>query len=81
MSRWKLSVRIRSTNPDHHLFNNHGTWWCHFWAIAEGIYQKRFRINLHTRCQAVAREERDKLLAGGWQDYISNQNRRIEHAN
>ena len=25
MSDWSLSVRVRSNNPDHHLFNNHIT--------------------------------------------------------
>ena len=58
MSNWSLSVRVRKNNPDHHLFNNHGTWWCHFWAIADGIRQQRFRVNLHTSSRTEARAQR-----------------------
>jgi hypothetical protein len=25
----KPSIRVLAHNPDHHLWNNHGTWWCH----------------------------------------------------
>jgi hypothetical protein len=25
----KPAVRIDAANPRHHLWNNHGTWWCH----------------------------------------------------
>ena len=25
-----LSVRIDPDNPNHHLWNNHGTWWLHY---------------------------------------------------
>jgi hypothetical protein len=72
MSRWSLSVRVRENNPDHHLFNNHGTWWCHFWAIADGIRQQRFRVNLHTASQSVARIQRDDLLRDGWRTCVEN---------
>ena len=72
MSNWSLSVRVRKNNPDHHLFNNHGTWWCHFWAIADGIRQQRFRVNLHTSSRAEARAQRNNLLREGWQAHIEN---------
>jgi hypothetical protein len=72
MSNWSLSVRVRKNNPDHHLFNNHGTWWCHFWAIADGIRQQRFRVNLHTSSRAEARAQRNNLLREGWQTHIEN---------
>ena len=75
MSDWSLSVRIRSNNPDHHLFNNHGTWWCHFWAIAGGIRQERFRINLHTRSRSTARTLRDSLLRDGWRHCIEKRSK------
>ena len=70
MKNWTLSVRVRGNNPDHHLFNNHGTWWCHFWAIADGVRQKRFRVNLHTKCRTRARAVRDGLLKDGWPECI-----------
>ena len=75
MSDWSLSVRVRSNNPDHHLFNNHITWWCHFWAIAGGIRQERFRINLHTRSRSRARTLRDSLLRDGWRHYIEKRSK------
>jgi len=80
MRGWKLSIRVRNAKPDHHLFNNHGTWWCHFWAIADGFYQKRFRINLHTRSLPVARLLRDTVLANEWSEIISSEKRGIDHA-
>ena len=70
MSNWSLSVRVRKNNPDHNLFNNHGTWWCHFWAIADGIRQQRFRVNLHTSSRTEARAQRNNLLREGWQAHI-----------
>ena len=72
MSNWSLSVRVRETNPDHHLFNNHGTWWCHFWAIADGIRQRRFRVNLHTSSRSKARAKRNSILQDGWRQQIEN---------
>ena len=80
MSNWSLSVRVRKNNPDHHLFNNHGTWWCHFWAIADGIRQQRFRVNLHTSSRAEARAQRNNLLREGWQAHIENKVKGGVHA-
>ena len=53
MSNWSLSVQVRENNPDHHFFNNHGTWWCHFWTIANGIRQKLLSVNLQTEVQRI----------------------------
>jgi hypothetical protein len=25
-----LAIRLNPGNPDHHLWNNNGTWWCHY---------------------------------------------------
>jgi len=55
MSNWSLSVQVRENNPDHHFFNNHGTWWCHFWTIANGIRQKLLSVNLQTSSRSEAR--------------------------
>jgi hypothetical protein len=80
MSDWSLSVRVRSNNPEHHLFNNHGTWWCHFWAIADGIRQKRFRVNLHTRVLSEARSKRNSLLKEGWRKHLDHKVKGNPHA-
>ena len=71
MSHWELSVRVRSQNPDHHLFNNNGTWWCHFWAIADGARQQRFRVNLKTKSRLEARFLRNGILKAGWRQYVT----------
>ena len=35
-----LSIRIDPTNPEHHMWNNNGTWWCHY-TVHMPDYQKR----------------------------------------
>lgn len=56
------SVRIWATNPDHHLYNNNGTWWVHYTAYKPDHTSKRIRHSLRTRCIEEARERRDALL-------------------
>jgi hypothetical protein len=48
MAHLQLAVRINPNNPKHHLFNNHGTWWCHFSVIENNHTQRRVRVNLRT---------------------------------
>ena len=58
-----LSIKIDPENPDHHLWNNHGTWWIHY-TIHQGDYTKRrIRVSLETRILREARQRRDTLLA------------------
>ena len=71
MKGWDLSVRVRGNNPNHHLFNNHGTWWCHFWAVADGVRQQRFRVNLKTSSRTKARSQRNRILQSDWKQIIS----------
>jgi hypothetical protein len=49
-------------NPDHHLWNNRGTWWCHFTLHRADYTAERFRVSLRTRDVTVARCRRDELL-------------------
>ncbi len=56
-----LSIRI-GTNPDHHLWNNNGTWWCHYTEHGPDFTKARVRRNLHTRDVRIARFLRDSLL-------------------
>lgn len=49
-------------NPNHHLWNNHGTWWFHATVLHGGIRQERIRRSLHTPSVVVARRRRDLLL-------------------
>ncbi len=63
MSDRKLSVRTNGSNPNHHLWNNHGTWWCHFTLHENGLTKHRQRLSLRTGDVEQARQRRDELLA------------------
>ena len=58
-----LVIRHSRSNPDHHLWNNHGTWWLHFTLKSACGAQKRHRLSLKTRDVAAARKKRDRVLA------------------
>ena len=57
-----LSIRIDPANPDHHLWNNHGTWWCHY-TLHRGPRKQRCRVSLETGNVVLARARRDALFA------------------
>lgn len=57
-----LSIRVDPSNPDHHLWNNNGTWWCHYTVHLPPWRQERLRVSLHTRSCEEARARRDVLL-------------------
>lgn len=59
--RTSLSVRI-SENPFHHLWNNHGIWWCHYTEHLPDFTKRRLRRNLHTADSLTARLLRDSIL-------------------
>lgn len=59
----RLAVRVDPSNPDHHLWNNRGTWWCHFTLHRADYTARRVRVSLKTRDQQEARARRDKLLS------------------
>jgi len=44
----RLSLRPNATNPDHHLWNNYGTWWCHLTIPAARGRKRRVRCFLKT---------------------------------
>jgi hypothetical protein len=58
----RLSLRIDARNPDHHLWNNNGTWWCHFTLHTRHGTKHRVRRSLRTHDVALARTRRDALL-------------------
>ncbi len=57
-----LAVRVNDENPDHHLWNNRGTWWCHFTLHRSDYTAERVRVSLKTRSLDEARSRRDELL-------------------
>lgn len=59
----QLAVRVDDENPNHHLWNNRGTWWCHFTLHRPDYTAERIRVSLKTRSLDEARVRRDELLA------------------
>ena len=58
----QLAIRVNPANRDHHLWNNHGTWWCHFTLHLPDCTKRRLRRSLRTACLDEARALRDNLL-------------------
>ena len=62
MSNATLSLRVNRGNPDHHLWNNHGTWWLHYTLHLPNYTKRRIRKSLSTRSLESARAKRDTFL-------------------
>ncbi|MFT5125235.1 MAG: hypothetical protein ACI97B_003879 [Verrucomicrobiales bacterium] len=60
----KASVRVNAGNLNHHLWNNHGDWWCHYTVHLPDYSVERIRLSLKTADLAEARARRDRLFAG-----------------
>jgi hypothetical protein len=58
-----LSIRTTAANPFHHLWNNNGTWWCHYTLHLPDHTKRRVRKSLHTNDSGIARVLRDSLLS------------------
>ncbi len=54
--------RTKATGPDHHIWDNNGTWWAHFSITRRRGPSKRVRLSLCTKNVDVARERRDQLM-------------------
>jgi predicted deacetylase len=57
-----LAIRVHADRPNHHLWNNHGTWWCHYTVRPTPHTRRRVRVSLGTTDLEEARELRDLLL-------------------
>jgi hypothetical protein len=56
-------IRVRAENPNHHLWNNHGTWFLHYTVHPTPFTKERIRRSLGTKDLLVARERRDTFFA------------------
>jgi hypothetical protein len=65
LKKLNRSLRIDPSNPDHHLWNNNGTWWVHYTEWLENHTARRVRRSLGTACRSRARALRDALLLTG----------------
>jgi len=75
ITAFQLSLRARTQNADHHLWNNHGTWWCHFTLHCSMGTKRRVRRSLRTRNLLKARQRRDALLCRLQTQNVSAQER------
>jgi hypothetical protein len=55
-------LRVRPENPNHHLWNNHGTWFLHYTVHPTPFTKERIRRSLGTKDLTVARERRDAFF-------------------
>ena len=56
------SLRVDPANANHHLWNNHGTWWLHYTLHLPDYTKRRIRKSLSTRSLETARAKRDTFL-------------------
>lgn len=59
----RTSLRVRTSNPNHHLWNNNGTWYVHYTVHPTPITKSRIRASLETKSLAIARRRRDEILS------------------
>jgi hypothetical protein len=58
-----LAIRTPADNANHHLWNNNGTWWCHYTVHLPDYTKQRVRASLGTCRVNEARRRRDRVLA------------------
>ncbi len=56
-------LRVDTENPNHHLWNNHGTWFLHYTIHPTPFTKERIRRSLGTKDVRVARDRRDSFFA------------------
>ena len=49
-------------NPDHNIWKNHGTYWCHYTIHEDDYTKKRVCVSLGTKDIEIARALRDVLM-------------------
>ena len=55
-------VKNKNPNPDHHIWNNNGTYWCHYTIHNDDYTKQRVRVSLGTNDVKIARALRDFLM-------------------
>ncbi len=56
-------IRVHAENENHHLWNNHGTWFLHYTIHPTPFTKERIRRSLGTKDVEVARTRRDAFFA------------------
>ena len=57
-----LAIRVDPANPNHHLWDNNGTWFVHYTVYPTPVTAERVRCSLGTRDLVTARRKRDDLF-------------------
>jgi hypothetical protein len=70
MKTTQIAIRI-GANPNHHLWNNNGTWWLHYTEHLSDYTKRRVRLSLRTHNVRTARAMRDVLLDFPQQDFAA----------
>ena len=55
-------MKNKNPNPNHNIWNNHGTYWCHYTVHNDDYTKQRVRVSLGTNDAAIARALRDFLM-------------------
>lgn len=55
-------MKNKNPNPNHNIWNNNGTWWCHYTVHHEDYTKERVRVSLGTNDVQIARALRDFLM-------------------
>lgn len=59
----RTSVRVRTANLNHHLWNNNGTWYLHYTMHPTPLTKTRIRVSLETKDVETARRKRDEFFS------------------
>ena len=73
-------IRVRAENPNHHLWNNHGTWFLHYTVHPTPFTKERIRRSLGTKDVKIARERRDTFFNHLASEVVKNTGARKEAA-
>lgn len=58
-----ILAECRQANPNHHLWNNNGTWWFHCTVHRPDYTKERVRSSLATTDLTEAKRRRDRMLS------------------
>ena len=53
---------MKTSNPDHNLWYNNGTWWCRYTIHKPDYTKDRIAKSLHTHDLGEARLRRDEIM-------------------
>ncbi len=55
-------MKNKNLNPNHNIWNNNGTYWCHYTVHNDDYTKQRVRVSLKTGDVQIARALRDFLM-------------------